>query len=83
MSFYRAGRGIKRQLVHPEYKAIAGGRGADAAREFAEELIPVYPATKGLTSWQIADCVRMVLDTADLGADPLPERVRERHGSSG
>jgi ATP-dependent DNA helicase RecG len=79
VSFYRAGRGIKRQLVHPEYKAVAGGLGADAAREFAEELIPVYPATKGLTSWQIADCVRMVLDTADLGDDVLPKRVRERH----
>jgi ATP-dependent DNA helicase RecG len=79
VSFYRAGRGIKRQLVHPEYKAVAGGLGADAAREFAEELIPVYPATKGLTSWQIADCVRMVLDTADLGGDVLPGRVRERH----
>jgi ATP-dependent DNA helicase RecG len=79
VSFYRAGRGIKRQLVHPEYKAIAGGDGADAAREFAEELIPVYPAAKGLTSWQIADCVRVVLDTADLGADPLPEHVRKGH----
>ncbi|MGH3380848.1 MAG: ATP-dependent DNA helicase RecG [Actinoallomurus sp.] len=79
VSFYRAGRGIKRQLVHPEYKAVAGGLGANAAREFAEELIPVYPATKGLTSWQIADCVRMVLDTADLGDDVLPKRVRERH----
>jgi ATP-dependent DNA helicase RecG len=79
VSFFRSGRGIKRQLVHPEYKALAGGDAADVAREFAEELIPVYPATKGLTSWQIADCVRMVLDTADLGADSLPEHVRVRH----
>jgi ATP-dependent DNA helicase RecG len=79
VSFYRSGRGIKRQLVHPEYKALPGSAGADAAREFAEELIPVYPAAKGLTSWQIADCVRMVLDTADLGAESLPEQVRKRH----
>jgi ATP-dependent DNA helicase RecG len=79
VSFFRSGRGIKRQLVHPEYKALPGGAGADAAREFAEELIPVYPAAKGLTSWQIADCVRMVLDTADLGDDSLPEQVRKRH----
>jgi ATP-dependent DNA helicase RecG len=79
VTFFRSGRGIKRQLVHPEYKAVAGGDGADAAREFAEELIPVYPAAKGLTSWQIADCVRMVLDTADFGADALPEHVRKRH----
>ncbi len=75
VSFY----GPKRQLVHPEYKAIASTDAEDAAREFAEELIPVYPATKGLTSWQIADCVRMVLDTADLGPDALPDQVREAH----
>jgi ATP-dependent DNA helicase RecG len=79
VSFFRSGRGIKRQLVHPEYKAVAGRLGADAAREFAEELIPVYPATKGLTSWQIADCVRLVLDGADLGTDALPKDVRDRH----
>jgi ATP-dependent DNA helicase RecG len=79
VSFYRAGNGIKRQLVHPEYKAVSAREGADAAREFAEELIPVYPATKGLTSWQIGDCARMALDTVDLGADSLPEPVRRRH----
>jgi ATP-dependent DNA helicase RecG len=79
VSFYRTGQGIKRQLVHPEYKTVSGRDGEDAAREFAEELIPVYPATKGLTSWQIADCVRLVLGTVDVGADALPERVRRRH----
>ncbi|MCO5971039.1 ATP-dependent DNA helicase RecG [Actinoallomurus soli] len=79
VSFYRSGNGIKRQLVHPEYKAVDSREGADAAREFAEELIPVYPATKGLTSWQIGDCVRMALDTVDVGPDSLPEAVRRRH----
>jgi ATP-dependent DNA helicase RecG len=79
VTFFRSGRGVKRQLVHPEYKPLAGGDLAGAAREFAEELIPVYPAAKGLTSWQIADCVRMVLDTCDLGEDALPEHVRRRH----
>jgi ATP-dependent DNA helicase RecG len=83
VSSYRTRQGIKRQLVHPEYKAVSGRDGADAAREFAEELIPVYPATKGLTSWQIADCVRMVLDTVDVGADALPEQVRRRHRLAG
>ncbi|MCO6011282.1 ATP-dependent DNA helicase RecG [Actinoallomurus purpureus] len=79
VSFYRSGQGIKRQLVHPEYKAVSAREGTDAAREFAEELIPVYPATKGLTSWQIGDCVRMVLDTMDVDTDSLPEPVRRRH----
>jgi ATP-dependent DNA helicase RecG len=79
VSFYRTRHGLKRQLVHPEYKAIGAGEDTAVAREFAEELIPVYPATKGLTSWQIADCVRMALDTVRVGDDALPERVRTRH----
>ncbi len=82
VTFYRTGRGIKRQLVHPEYKAVAG-EAADVAREFAEELIPVYPAAKGLTSWQIADCVRMVLDGLELDGDALPASVRARYGLAG
>ncbi|GLY72650.1 ATP-dependent DNA helicase RecG [Actinoallomurus iriomotensis] len=79
VSFFGSGRHLKRQLVHPEYKPLAGGDLTGAAREFAEELIPVYPAAKGVTSWQIADCVRILLDAADLGDDALPEHVRRRH----
>jgi ATP-dependent DNA helicase RecG len=79
VTFFRSGRNVKRQLVHPEYKPLAGGDLAATAREFAEELIPVYPAAKGVTSWQIADCVRILLDTVELGDDALPEHVRERH----
>jgi ATP-dependent DNA helicase RecG len=86
VSFYRTKNGIKKQLTHPEYRPVAaavapGAPGAsEAAREFAEELIPVYPATKGLESWKIADCVKMILDTVETGADPLPEETLRRHG---
>ncbi len=83
VSYFRSGRSVKCQLVHPEYKTVSARAGADAAREFAEELIPVYPATKGLTSWQIGDCVRVALDTVDVGADWLPDDVRRRHGLVG
>ena len=76
--------GGKRQLTHPQFKVLpanaGGARGADAAREFADELIPVYPATKGLESWKIAECVAMILDTVDVGVDSMPERTRRRHG---
>ncbi len=77
--------GGKRQLTHPQFKVLpkSGGGGADAAREFAEELIPVYPATKGLESWKIAECVSMILDTVDVGADSMPEPIRRRHGLIG
>jgi ATP-dependent DNA helicase RecG len=77
--------GGKRQLTHPQFKVLPRSEagGADAAREFADELIPVYPATKGLESWKIAECVSMILDTVDVGADSMPEPIRRRRGLVG
>ena len=73
--------GNKRQLTHPQFKVLPkSAGGTDAAREFADELIPVYPATKGLESWKIAECVAMILDTVDVGVDSMPTPVRTRHG---
>jgi ATP-dependent DNA helicase RecG len=72
----------KRQLAHPEFKLL-GADDADKAAEYAAELIPVYPATRDLSSWDIEKCVRVVLDTLGEVADPLPEDLRERHGLDG
>src|SRR5689334_6181192 len=72
----------KRQLAHPECKLL-GADDADKAAEYAAELIPVYPATRDLSSWDIEKCVRVVLDTLGEVVDPLPEDLRERHGLDG
>ena len=74
----------KRQLVHPDCEMLptettATGQAAEYAAGFAAELIPVYPASAKISSWQIAKAVRTVLDTLDLGADPLPAELREKH----
>jgi ATP-dependent DNA helicase RecG len=74
----------KRQLVHPDCEmlpaaATAAGATAELAAEYAAELIPVYPASAKISSWQIAKAVRTVLDTLDLGEDPLPAGLREKH----
>jgi ATP-dependent DNA helicase RecG len=73
----------KRQLSHPEYELLGTGDGTVRAAEYAAELIPVYPASGQITSWQIADSVRIVLDTLDITGDPLPADVRRRHGLCG
>jgi ATP-dependent DNA helicase RecG len=75
----------QRQLVHPEYELLPEAAAdnmitAELAAEYATEMIPVYPATAKLSSWQISKAVQVVLDTLDVGADPLPEEVRRRHG---
>ncbi len=68
----------KRQLAHPEFKLLGADDAAKAA-EFAAELIPVYPATKDVSTWDIEKCVQIVLDTLGELEDPLPEPLRERH----
>jgi ATP-dependent DNA helicase RecG len=72
----------KRQLAHPEFKLL-GADDAGKAAEYAAELIPVYPATRDFSSWDIEKCVRVVLDTLGEVDDPLPEAVRERHRLDG
>ena len=72
----------QRQLAHPEFKLLGADDAAKAA-EYATELIPVYPATKDVSTWDIEKCVRIVLDTLGEVEDPLPGALRERHGLIG
>jgi ATP-dependent DNA helicase RecG len=70
----------KRQLNGPAYQLLGAADDAEgAAEEFAGMLIPVYPAAAGLPTWTISRAVRLVLDTLDPPADPLPEPLRRRH----
>ena len=78
----------RRQLVHPECEMLPGAPpNADLtpelAAEFATEMIPVYPASAKIPSWRIAKSVKTVLDTLDVGEDPLPAAVRERYDLAG
>jgi ATP-dependent DNA helicase RecG len=73
----------KRQLAHPEYMLLESRHdAAHVAAEYAAQLIPVYPVASQITSWQIADSVRIVLDILDV-EDPLPRPIRERYGLLG
>ncbi len=75
----------RRQLVHPECEMLPGTSTnplmtAEIADEFANELIAVYPATAKLSSWKISKAMDVILETVDVGEDPLPAQVREKHG---
>jgi ATP-dependent DNA helicase RecG len=72
----------KRQLAHPEFELLGLDEDTNRAAEYAAEIIPVYPASKEITSWQIAASVRIALDVLDI-EDPMPRAVRERHGLCG
>jgi ATP-dependent DNA helicase RecG len=74
----------RRQLVHPEYELLPASMSDDRlstelAEDFANELIPVYPASAKLTSWTISKHVGAVLEALELGEDPMSAEVRERH----
>ena len=55
----------RRQLIHPDFEmlpdeATESRAAAELAAEYATELIPVYPASAKISSWQIARAVRLV-----------------------
>ncbi len=70
-----------RQLVHPDYQVLPGDE-LDEARAgiYANTLIPVYPATGTVRTWQIANAVQQALRVLDEVPDPLDEDLRRRHG---
>jgi ATP-dependent DNA helicase RecG len=78
-----------RQLAHPDYELFGDDAGQPAAgaidpalaREWAEQPIPIYPATSTLASWQVAKAMDVVLGglPAELD-DPVPDAVRTARG---
>ena len=73
----------KRQLTQPEYELLDEDEDIDeAARQQVGKLIPIYPATRQLSTLKLARCVAVLLDglSADELPDPLPRAIREEHG---
>ncbi|MBX3094362.1 MAG: ATP-dependent DNA helicase RecG [Cryobacterium sp.] len=71
-----------RQLTHPDYELFAvESEGAseldgEAAKAWALQPIPIYPATSTLPSWKIRRAIEEVLETMPTLDDPLPDAVR-------
>ena len=72
----------KGQLAHPAFVLLNGDTEVDVDT-YAGGLIPVYPATKDVPSWTVANSVAQVLRMLDPLADPIPELIRARHGLMG
>src|SRR5690606_19709292 len=74
VSEYRSGRRVDKQLAHPKYELL-DEPDESVAQDFASELIPIYPATKDVTSWDITKAVRATLEALPEIPDALPERI--------
>jgi ATP-dependent DNA helicase RecG len=68
----RGGGAPKIQLAHPDTSA-------DNRELKPGELLPLYRASAKLATWNIEKSLKVVLDTVQLPADPLPQALRERH----
>jgi ATP-dependent DNA helicase RecG len=67
------------QFTHPDCHVITGDDD-----DWARALVPIYPASKDVSSWVVQKSVKMLLEDsrtlADALDDPIPEPVRHRHG---
>ncbi|MFG3339783.1 ATP-dependent DNA helicase RecG [Glycomyces sp. NPDC048151] len=68
------------QLNSPQYQLLAEDAAdpSSAIEEFAGSLIPVYPATAELPTWNIAKAIHTVLGLVKSPPDPLPASLRDR-----
>ena len=68
------------QFTHPDCHLLDDDEGDDWARA----LVPIYPASKDVSSWVVQKSVKLLLGASgglgELVEDPLPEEIRARHG---
>ncbi|MCU1667473.1 MAG: recG [Blastococcus sp.] len=68
------------QFTHPDCHLLDDDTGDD---EWARALVPIYPASKDISSWVIQKSVKLLLDASgglgELVVDPLPDEIRARH----
>jgi ATP-dependent DNA helicase RecG len=67
----------KLQLQNPVFHLIDGDTDEETIDRFIG-LIPVYPSTAGIQSWQIYRCVVQTIDMLDGIEDPMPMELRAK-----
>jgi ATP-dependent DNA helicase RecG len=71
----------KLQFTHPDCHMLDDDDGGD---DWARALVPIYPASKEVSSWVIQKSVTLLIGAGggfgDLVVDPIPEDLRSRHG---
>lgn len=69
------------QLVHPAFEILTPESDGSS---FLQAFLPVYPASQHINTWNIANCVKQLLEIWDgVPEDPLPLAFREEHGLTG
>ncbi|MFY9303996.1 MAG: ATP-dependent DNA helicase RecG [Rhodoluna sp.] len=69
----------KLQLAHPDYELFADEPSQFDARAWADQPIPIYPASATVTTWMIQKAIGILLDTLEPIADEVPEKLLKKH----
>ncbi|MDX2284063.1 MAG: ATP-dependent DNA helicase RecG [Bacteroidia bacterium] len=70
------------ELVQPEWEPLDEGEATDSLS--IGRIVPVYPATEGVTQKGLRKAIHLALERfADEAADPLPETLRQRRNLIG
>ncbi|TYP86005.1 ATP-dependent DNA helicase RecG [Blastococcus xanthinilyticus] len=71
----------EKQFAHPDMHLLDA---SDDDTDWARALVPIYPASKDVSSWVIQKSVKLLLGAGgglgELVEDPLPEEIRARLG---
>ena len=79
------------KLTQPEYELLPDGVEDDPelVAAFASPIIPIYPATKAMTTWRIQRSIALLLDQLRLAeaageiVDPIPAALLQARGLPG
>ena len=69
----------KLQLAHPDYELFPEEPSQFDAKAWADQPIPIYPASASVTTWMIQRALGIVLDTLEPLADEVPESLVKKH----
>ena len=69
----------KLQLAHPDYELFPEEVSEFDAKAWADQPIPIYPASASVTTWMIQRALGIVLDTLEPIGDEVPENLAKKH----
>lgn len=69
----------KLQLAHPDYELFKEELSPSEAKAWADQPIPIYPASAGLTTWMIQKSLAVALDTLEEIPEEIPANLVMKH----
>jgi ATP-dependent DNA helicase RecG len=69
----------KLQLAHPDYELFQDEVSQFDAKAWADQPIPIYPASASVTTWMIQRALGIVLDTLETIEEDVPEALAKKH----